>query len=95
MQPDLISQPMTVQPHLSLDELETRYRRAKAPVERSQFQIIWLVAKGTLIEEVAALTGYNDHWVYQLIQRYNQLGPEDFTDRPHNQRGLYFIGLGV
>jgi transposase len=31
-------------PHLSTEELENRYRGAKDPVERSHYQIVWLIA---------------------------------------------------
>ena len=48
---------ITIEPHLSLNELETRYRGAKDPVERSHYQIIWLLATGRPTEEVAAVTG--------------------------------------
>ncbi len=35
-----------IEEHLSLDELEIRYRQAKEGVERTHYQIIWLLAKG-------------------------------------------------
>lgn len=95
MQPDPPSQQIALQPYLTLDELETRYRRAKMPVERSQFQIIWLVAQGNSVEEVAALTGHNYSWVYQLIQRYNQHGAEALANQWRNNRGLLFVRIGL
>lgn len=93
MQPAPPSQQIALQPYLSLDELETRYRRAKVAVERSQFQIIWLVAQGKSVEEVAALTGYNSSWVYQLIERYNQHGAEALMHQWRNIRGLLFVRI--
>ena len=39
---------ITIAPHLSLEELENRYRQAKEPVERSHYQIIWLLASGVI-----------------------------------------------
>lgn len=39
--------------HLSVSELQARYREAKNPVTRSQYQIIWLLASGKKTEEVA------------------------------------------
>lgn len=95
MQPAPLPQQIALQPYLSLDELERRYRRAKVPVERSQFQIIWLVAQGKSVEEVAALTGHNYPWVYQLIWRYNQHGAKALTDKWHNKRGWLFMRIGV
>jgi len=50
---------ITIAPHLSLDELENRYRQAKDPVLRSHYQIIWLLACGRPTEEVAAITSYS------------------------------------
>ncbi len=35
---------ITIAPHLSLDELEQRYRHAQDPIEHSHYQIIWLLA---------------------------------------------------
>lgn len=35
---------ITIEPHLSLEELERRYRQAKEPVRRTHYQIIWLLA---------------------------------------------------
>jgi hypothetical protein len=37
---------LTIEPHLSIKELENRYRAAKNPVERSHYQIVWLLAQG-------------------------------------------------
>ena len=93
MQPNPISEPITLQPHLSLDALEMRYRRAKAPTERSQLQIVWLIAQGKSTEEAASITGYNPNWVYQLICRYNQVGPEEFIDKRHQNPALFLRRL--
>lgn len=43
--------------HLAPDELEQHYRQAVDPVERSHFQIIWLLACGKRVREVAEVTG--------------------------------------
>ena len=40
-----MNKPITVQAHLSIEAIETRYRKAKDPVERSHWQIIWLLAE--------------------------------------------------
>ncbi len=40
-----MKKPITVKAHLSIETIETRYRKAKDPVERSHWQIIWLLGK--------------------------------------------------
>ncbi|MBW4630365.1 MAG: helix-turn-helix domain-containing protein [Iphinoe sp. HA4291-MV1] len=56
-----------IEEHLSLDELEIRYRQAKEGVERTHYQIIWLLAKGLGTKEVATVTGYSRNWIYELV----------------------------
>ena len=74
-------------PHLSLEELEQRYRQANDGVERSHYQIIWLLAQGRRSEEVAELTGYSRAWIYELVGGYNRLGPEALGDKRHQNPG--------
>ncbi len=78
---------ITIEEHLSLDELEQRYRQAKDPVERSHYQIVWLLAQGKPTEEVAAVTGYSRSWIYELVWGYNRIGPETLGDGRHNNPG--------
>jgi transposase len=72
---------VSIQPHLSTDELERRYRRAKDPVERSHFQIVWLLSQGKSTATVAEHTGYSVLWVQTIARRYNRAGPESLSDR--------------
>jgi len=60
---------ITIQPRLSLEELENRYRQAKDPVERSHYQIIWLLAQGRPSEEVAFY-----YWVQPQLDLRTCLG---------------------
>lgn len=32
-------------------------------------------------KEVAAITGYSLHWIYELVQGYNRLGPDSLGDK--------------
>ncbi len=80
---------ITIEGHLSLEELEIRYRQAKEPVERTHYQIIWLLAKGLRTAEVATATGYSRSWIYELVWGYNRIGPQTLGDqRNHNQGGI-------
>ena len=40
-----MKKPITMKAHLSIETIEMRYRKAKDPVERSHWQIIWLLAE--------------------------------------------------
>src|SRR5262249_55227058 len=67
--------------HLSVDELEQRYRAAKEPHERSWWQILWLLARGQLAKDIAESTGYNRAWIGQIAKRYNEQGPAGMGNR--------------
>lgn len=78
---------VTVLPHLSASELESRYRQAKDPVERTHYQIVWLLASGKTTQEVAQVTGYSLDWIRKIVRRYNQKGIEGLGDRRHDNPG--------
>lgn len=73
--------------HLSTEELEDRYRKARDPVERSHYQIVWLLSSGKLTREVREVTGYSPEWIRQISLRYNELGAEGLGDRRHRNPG--------
>lgn len=66
----------------AIDELEIRYRQAKDPIERSHYQIIWLLATGRPTEEVADVTGYSRNWIYELVWGYNRLSSRFALETP-------------
>ncbi len=74
-------------PHASTQELEHRYRKAKDPVERSHFQIVWLLAEGRTTKEVCEVTGYSPGWVRKIARRYNERGVDGLGDRRHQNPG--------
>src|SRR5260370_15756948 len=79
-----MARPLHLQPPLSVDDLERRYRAAKEPNERSWWQILWLLSQGHTAVQVAAVTGYSAYWIGQLAKRYNTEGPAGQHNRPHN-----------
>lgn len=76
-----------IEPHLGSEELEVRYREARDPVQRSHYQILWLIAEGKTTSEVMEVTGYCRGWIQQLARRYNARGPEALGDRRHRNPG--------
>lgn len=81
--------PKTIQiaPHLSIAELEERYRSCGDAVERSHCQIIWLLAQGRSTQDVSEVTSYSRPWIYELVRSYNQQGPEALLDYRHQHPG--------
>lgn len=76
-----------IPPHLPVDELEQRYRRATDAVARRQWQMVWLLAGGRPTAEVARVTGYSVNWVREVAQRYRDDGPAGIGDRRHGNPG--------
>lgn len=70
-----------IAPHLSMEELEARFRQAKTTTQAHHYQIIWLLAGGKTTAEVMAVTGYSRGWIYELVWGYNHLGPESLGDQ--------------
>ncbi|NEO43084.1 MAG: hypothetical protein F6K55_02705 [Moorea sp. SIO4A3] len=50
---------LTIADHLTEEEIEQYYRISTDGIERSQWQIIWLLKFGKKSEEVALVTGYS------------------------------------
>jgi transposase len=73
-----------LQPHLTVGDLEHHYRAAKDPVERSRWQMLWLLARGHTATAIAVVTGYSAYWIGQIAHRYNTQGPAGVQDRRHH-----------
>ncbi len=69
--------------HLSVADLEQRYRAAYEPHERTWWQILWLLAKGQTSRAIAESTGYTRAWIGQIAKRYNEQGPSGMHNRRH------------
>ena len=78
---------MAIAPHLTVAELEQRYRQAGDPVARSPWQILWLLASGLPTAEVARVTSYSVRWVQEIARRYRAAGPAGIGDRRHGNPG--------
>ena len=65
------------------EALYERYRKAKDPVERTHWHMLWLVKEGKSPREVAELLGYTARWVRSIIGRWNAAGEEGLRDHRH------------
>ncbi len=70
--------------HLSIEELEHRYRACEDACSARHYQTIWLLAQGHTVSEVAALTSFVPRWIEELQARYNALGPQALGDLRRN-----------
>jgi transposase len=78
---------LKLEPHQTPEELSQLYRQASDPIERTRYQIIWLLATGRVTEDVAAVTGYCRNSIYRLVRRYNELGTDGLKDKRHQHPG--------
>ena len=56
---------IAIAPHLSVEELQSRFREAKTTTQTHHYQIIWLLACGKTTAEVITVTGYSRGWIYE------------------------------
>jgi hypothetical protein len=70
--------------HLSIVELEERYRSRTDACSARHFQTIWLLAQGNTIEDVAETTCFVPRWIEELLARYNAVGPQALGDLRRN-----------
>jgi len=74
--------------HLSVEDLEAGFRSARDPTATRHFQVIWLLARGHTIADVAAVTSFVPRWIEQLLARYNAHGPEALGDLRRRNGGV-------
>jgi transposase len=74
--------------HLSVEDLEARLRSARDPTATRHVQVIWLLARGHTIADVAAVTSFGRRWIEQLLARYNAHGPEALGDLRRRNGGV-------
>jgi transposase len=73
--------------HQSVEEVEAAYRGSSEGIGRSQWQIIWLLARGEPSETVAEMTGYSQAWIRTIAHRYNAGGAAAIGDQRHHNPG--------
>lgn len=66
--------------HLSVAELEERYRACEDVTSSRHFQAILLLAKGHSTSQAAEITSFGLRWIEQLLERYNAVGPMALGD---------------
>ncbi len=77
---------ISLEQHLTTDELEGHYRSTKDPVERSRWHFLWLLARGLTAKAISSITGYSAYWIGRIARRYNEYGPRGVKDLRHQSR---------
>jgi hypothetical protein len=70
--------------HLSIEDLEERYRACSDACTARHYQTIWLLAQGHTVPEVSATTAFVPRWIEELLARYNALGATALGDLRRN-----------
>src|SRR3712207_3708917 len=82
--------------HLSVAELEARYRAARDATEARHYQAIWLLAQGRTFVEAAEVLAFVPRWLEELAARYNAFGPSALGDqRRRNGRAASLLTEAV
>ena len=76
--------------HLSPEEIARRYRTCRGGVEKTHWQIVWLLTRSQAPPtpaEVAARVGLTPAWVRTVLKRWNAEGPDGLADRRPARNG--------
>ncbi|WP_237476441.1 helix-turn-helix domain-containing protein [Lichenibacterium dinghuense] len=66
--------------HLSVADLEQRFRSCPEPIEARHLQVIWLLAQGHTVGATSKVTSFGPRWIEQSLERYNASGPDALGD---------------
>lgn len=66
--------------HLTSDELDAGYRRAREAQEARRWRLILLIAQGKTIKEASEISDINYAHAQDILKRYNSKGPSALKD---------------
>lgn len=72
---------ITLEPHLTTDELYKRYRACRKANEKVRWQALYLISAGMRAAAAARRVGRTSGWATQLTQRYNKGGVAAVADQ--------------
>jgi transposase len=82
-----MSRPRRLAEHLTVEQLEARYKACQCRIERTRWQAIWLLAKGWTTIPILEATGLGLTAFQAALRRYNADGPAGLRDRRHDNHG--------
>jgi transposase len=81
---------LPIVPHLTADEVTRRYRACRGGVEKTHWQLLWLLTRTEVPPTpaaVAARVGLTPARVRTVIRRWNAEGPDGLADRRPARNG--------
>lgn len=72
--------------HYRVEELKTRFRACRDPVEARRWQLIWQVSKGQTLTTAAKAIGFNYDYARNVVKAYNVDGAEGLRNRRRDSR---------
>jgi transposase len=75
---------LPIEPHLTHDQIERRYRSCRSGLEKAHWQLLWLLSRpdSPLTPALAAAqVGLTPGWARAILKRWNADGPDGLTDR--------------
>ena len=81
---------LPIVPHLSPGEVARRYRACRDGVEKTHWQVLWLLTRPgppPNPAQVAAQVGLTPAWVRTILKRWNAEGPAGLADRRPARNG--------
>lgn len=71
-----------LKPHLTTEELLSRYRSCQKPQEKVRWHALHLISKGAVAADVARRLGRASSWITSLTRRYNRDGAASISRQP-------------
>jgi len=86
-----------LKPHLTTEELRTRYRSCQKPQEKTRWHALYLISQGAVAADAARRVGRASSWITSLARRYNQEGAsavvrKQFTRPSHRAKVDHKLG---
>lgn len=75
---------LAVVSHLTVEEIDQRYRNCSDGAEKSRWHVLWLVTRPERpmsATAAAKVVGFTPSWGRTLVKRYNARGAEGLSDR--------------
>lgn len=83
---------ITLENHLTAEQLYQKYRRSQHPQEKLRWQALALIAKGGVANQVVKKLGRSSGWISETVRRYNEGGAAAVKNKSKNQQSRTLSG---